>query len=179
MRVFGTRKWSIVNEGLCGGQRTGFNSNWNRKTDSRLLYTHYFFCTYTGAGSYKSLKWELQKFDVLLSKEMNVLFFWPLLTFWTVTKHAKTTSLPKEHDVTTLLLKVIIVPRFYLFIYLFFTSRLRKTCKKNWTRGFFGCSLPLLYSWKFLPNSARSHALISYFEVTWHLTLRLFPAKTS
>ena len=33
----------------------------------------------------------------------------------------------------------------------------------------------LLYSWKFFPNSARSHWL--YFEVTWHLAIKLFPAE--
>ena len=33
----------------------------------------------------------------------------------------------------------------------------------------------LLFCWKFFPNSARPHSL--YFEVTWHLTIKLFPAK--
>ena len=33
----------------------------------------------------------------------------------------------------------------------------------------------LFYSWKFFPNSA--HAFIGYFKATWHLTMKLFPAK--
>ena len=34
----------------------------------------------------------------------------------------------------------------------------------------------LLYSWKFLTTT---RALTGYYEVTWHLTMKLFPAKIS
>ena len=37
----------------------------------------------------------------------------------------------------------------------------------------------LLYSWKLFPNSARSYWLLINFEVRWHLTMKLFPAKIS
>ena len=40
-----------------------------------------------------------------------------------------------------------------------------------------GLTSLLFYSWKFFPQTA--HALIGYFEVTWHLTMKLFPAKIS
>ena len=34
----------------------------------------------------------------------------------------------------------------------------------------------VLYRWKFFPTA---RALIGYFEVTWHPTMKLFPSKTS
>ena len=37
----------------------------------------------------------------------------------------------------------------------------------------------LLHSWKFLPNSVRSHWLLRGHIDTWHLTMKLFPAKIS
>ena len=37
-------------------------------------------------------------------------------------------------------------------------------------------NIVLLFCWKFFPNSPRPHCLL-YFEVTWHLTIKLFPYK--
>ena len=41
--------------------------------------------------------------------------------------------------------------------------------------SFYFTELSLLYSWKFVPTA---YALIGYFEVIWHLTMKLFPAKS-
>ena len=83
-----------------------------------------------------------------------------------------------------------VVNRFLTFLIL---TRYRKLCCNTNRRKTFetykaarrgaafavlGCKsiyIVLLFCWKFFPNSARSHSL--YFEVTWHLTIKLFPAK--
>ena len=48
--------------------------------------------------------------------------------------------------------------------------------KKKITICFLDKQVALLNSWKLFPTA---RALIGYFEVTWHLTTKLFPAKIS